>query len=316
MQRQSEEALGLLTNSDEIVASIETHGVEVAALLQEKWTAMTAPPDSTPQVDAPSPPDYLGHLFTLRDGLTASAGSLSQADQTHVHQLAKVIELREDRDDLVTSGYDKLSIMRRTIDDLHGEGRAFVQAGIEGPTSRKANKLLRQIDLAVPRLRAPDLKLKQAKVEGIKVNPVAMADDLETLAGKLRTAQNEFRRARRVVQASSRKKNQQIKDHRRNIVWTARTVEGYYRLAGEDELADRLRPIVRRVSRPQPSEPPAASPLPEETSPEAPDDGLPDDGLPDDGLPDEPPPEESEDEEGSASEPSGTLRTAPSTPDV
>ena len=169
--------------------------------------------------------------------------------------------------------------------------------------------------MAVPRLRQPDLKLRQTKVEGITVNPEAMADDLENLGGKLRTAQKEFRRQRRVVQATRRKKNQWIQDHHRhNIVWTARTVEGYYRLAGEDELADRLRPIIRRVSRPQPPEPPA-SPIPEETSPESPtpDDGTPDDGLPNDGNPDEPPPEEAEDE-GSPSESFVETRTASSTP--
>jgi hypothetical protein len=170
--------------------------------------------------------------------------------------------------------------------------------------------------MAVPRLRQPDLKLRQTKVEGITVNPEAMADDLENLGGKLRTAQKEFRRQRRVVQATRRKKNQWIQDHRHNIVWTARTVEGYYRLAGEDELADRLRPIIRRVSRPQPPEPPPASPIPEETSPESPtpDAGTPDDGLPNDGNPDEPPPEEAEGDEGSPSESFVETRTVSSTP--
>ncbi len=42
MQRQSEQALDLLTTSDEIVSSIETHGVEVAAILEERWKAMPA----------------------------------------------------------------------------------------------------------------------------------------------------------------------------------------------------------------------------------------------------------------------------------
>ncbi len=41
-------------------------------------------------------------------------------------------------------------------------------------------------------------------------------------------------------------KNRMLEEHKDTFLWTARTLEGYYRLAGEDELADRIRPSSRR----------------------------------------------------------------------
>jgi len=289
MQRLSQEAFDQLATSEEIVTSIETHGVEVAAILQEKWTTRPASPDSTLQADAPNPPDYLGQLFALKDELNTSATALTEADQLHVHQLARLIELREDREAVRKRASDKFSIARRTLDELlGGEGKAFVLAGFEGPTARTPKKLLRQIDLAVPRLYTPNGKLAQHKVAGITVDTTEMASDLEEVAGELRVAQTEFRRMRRVVQASRKEKNRRLEEHRTNNLWTARIVEGYYQLAGETELAERLRPITNRTSRPAPPTPPEESPVPEET---APDNGTPD-SAPDEPTPDETQPEE------------------------
>ena len=289
MERQSQEALDQMTTSDEIVTSIETHGVEVAATLTEKWMAVHAPPGSTPQADAPNPPDYLGQLFALRDGLNASKSSLGQADQTHVYQLARLIQLRDDRAGLTDSLYTQFSTARRTIDELHGEGKAFLMAAIQGPTARTTKKLLRQVEVSLPQLHDPSLKQTEPKVEGITVDPPAMARGLDNLAGELRTTQAEFQRMRRVVQASRKEKVRRLEEHRSTTVWTARIVEGYYQLAGETELAERLRPAVSRAGRPPAKRPTEGSPAPEEA---APDNGTPDDSAPVEPIGDGLPPEE------------------------
>ena len=294
MQRQSREAFGLLTISDEIVSSIEIHGAEVATRLEEKWTAKAAPPDSTtPQLEAATPPDYLGNLLDLRDGLNTSATSLNDADRVHVHELGKVIELREERDDLTESVYQTFSTMRRVIDDLHGEGKAFVLAAFEGPTGRTAKKLVRQVDLALPRLKSPNVKLIQGAIAGVTVDTAAMAAGLETMTDKLRVKQAEFERSRRVAQASRKEKQRRMDEHRTTTVWTARIVEGYYQLAGETELAERLRPATSSPGRPPGTNPPATGPddtTPEETAPAEP--------APDVPAPAEPFPDEPEDDTG------------------
>lgn len=259
MQRQSVEALDQLTRSDEIVASIETHGTEVAARLDERWPVLSVPTEPTLQATATSPPDFLGQLFTIRDGLVVSATSLSKSDQRHVHQLAKLIRVREEREELKNDVAGTFTVTRRTIEELHGPNKAFVLAGFESPTARTTKKLLRQTDLALPRLRDADLEEAEPKVAGVKVDSNAMADALEKKVARLRPKQAEFERLRREVQASRKEKSRRLEEHRHNVTWSARIVEGYYQLAGEKELADRLRPIVRRAGRPTqptPTEPP------------------------------------------------------------
>lgn len=248
MQRLSQEALALLTTSDEIITSIETHGPAVATILEEKWRARRAPRGSG--TDTPSPPDYLGHMLALRDGLVDSATWLSQADHTHVHQLASLAEAREERAGIFEVTYDKFSSARRTLDGLHGEGKAFMAAAIRGPTARTPKRLLRQIDVALPLLLELGQKPPKIRIEGVEVDPAAMAADVQSVAKKLRKAQAAFRRMLRVIQASRKEKARRMKEHQTNTIWTARIVEGYYRLAGEKELAARLRPAARRAGRP------------------------------------------------------------------
>jgi hypothetical protein len=61
-------------------------------------------------------------------------------------------------------------------------------------------------------------------------------------------------------------------EHKERQLWTARIVEGYYRLAGETELADRLRPATVQPGRPSGPATPGDSP------------GEPDAGAPDEGT--------------------------------
>jgi hypothetical protein len=282
MERQSVQALDLLTTSDEIISSIETHGVDVAAKLEEQWQAMITL-SSTPQVDGPEPPNFLGHLFALKDGLAVSATGVNEADQRHVHGLANLIQLRDERNNLTEDAYGKFSTMRRAIDELQGPGKAFVLAGIEGPTSRKTPKLLRQMDLAVPRLFEANPQFAPSSpegaepvpdsgVEGINVDPKAMGQQLQGIRDRLRQKHREFRRMIRKVQASRKEKNRRLLEHKERQLWTARIVEGYYRLAGETELADRLRPATVQQGRPSRPATPGDSP------------GEPDAGVPDEGT--------------------------------
>ena len=238
MQRQSEEALGLIEISDEINASIETHGVGVAKLLEEQWAPNPTPGTSNPEEDGPGSPNFLGNLFALKDGLAASAGDLKRDDQHHVHQLAGLMQVRQERQELTKEAREQYTAMRRSTEELYGAGQAFVLFGIEGPSSRKPNKLQRQMELSIPRLQDPNLELPPAKVPGIEVDPVAMARGLQALVDRMSAVQAEFRRRRRIVQETRKEKNRRLDDHRKRTVRTGRIVEGYYQLAGEEELAE------------------------------------------------------------------------------
>ncbi len=246
MQKQSEAALDLLMISDEIIMSVGTHGLAVAARLQEQRRPIAA----VWHLDGQEAPDVLANLFMLRDSLADTGEHLSEVDQRHVLQLAEFYRRRDASEKLVKSVAAKLSTTRRTLDELFGAKSAFVLAGIQSPTARKPKKLLRQADVALDRLLGGEVELPRYPVGGISVDPLEVARDLRTEVERLREALAERRRALRVAQATRKEKNRAVVRHKSNIRWTGQILEGYYQLAGETELAERLRPVIKRLTRP------------------------------------------------------------------
>ena len=245
MQRLSQIALGLLMISEEVVASIATHAKDVAAQIVELWTALGQTPG-----EGESPPDVEGNLTALGGALAASEKRVAEADRRHVRQLAVTMGLRQQIRDVNPRIYRKFSKIRRVMDELHGEGRAFVLASIEGPTAETPRRLLRQCQLALVQLLDPEIELPSHELDGITVDPRAMALGLQADVDLRQTLLADLRRERRLLQKTRKEKNRANEHHRYTLLWTSRIVEGYYMLAGEVELAERLRPATRRKSRP------------------------------------------------------------------
>lgn len=265
MQRQSEEVLDLMTTTDEVVTSIETHGVTVAARLDEPRTLAT-----TREAAGGGGPNFGANMFYMKDTLTASAQKMADADQRHVHQLADLIRLRQERQGLQQDVYDHMTTLRTTLDTLFGPGQAFVLAGVEGPTARKAKKLVRQANLAISRLEQAGPELPPIRIGGILLDLKALAAALRAKVERLSAVLAAQQRALRVAQETRKEKNRAKDSHERLLLWSARTLEGYYQLAGEQELAERIRPATRRLGRPVSPETPDT---PGEDTPDGPQDG-------------------------------------------
>ncbi len=98
--------------------------------------------------------------------------------------------------------------------------------------------------MAIARFEQPDLEFPASELEGFTVDPEGAARGLKTKVTRLRGVVDEQRRLNREVQESRKVKNRKLEEHKDTFLWTARTLEGFYRLAGEDELADRIRPSL------------------------------------------------------------------------
>ncbi|MEM7357130.1 MAG: hypothetical protein AAF657_40320 [Acidobacteriota bacterium] len=244
MQRQSQLILARLRSAEDVEASVTLNGSDIGQRLDDRF----APNVAVTEVEA-SRPAFRDILFTLRDELVASRQRLSSIDNDHVENLRHFLEKRARRDEVLNQVYGQLSVSRRTIEDLFETENAFILAGIEGPTARETEKLLKQVDLAIDRLKSPDLVLPEPKVKGIQVDPASLVEDLESEAARLRAVNRELRKARRAVQRSRKIKNAAIEEHDRTFLWLARTLEGYYQLADEAELAKQIRPSTRRPGR-------------------------------------------------------------------
>ncbi len=244
-QRQSGMVLQQLESAMEIESSVDTHGVPIVA---RKLDVIHAPRHLTLE-EGQTPPDFQGTMFALKHELADSRQSLAAADNQHVEKLRKIVKLRRERDKLIPALYGHFAATRQTVEQLFGKGNSFEVAGIDGPTAQKPKKLLRQTGFLTEHLENPELELPAVEIEGFEIHPERVARGLKAKSGRLEEVFGALRVLRREAQESRKVKVQKLKEHQRTFLWTARTLEGFYRLAGEDELADLIRPSIRQAGR-------------------------------------------------------------------
>lgn len=152
--------------------------------------------------------------------------------------------------------------------------------GVTGPTPRQPVALVSQIRETVEFLRSPKVATPTIELDGVQIDLTTVGTDLGSAADRLDTVLTNLAQARKNAQTSRVAKNKAIERYDREFLWIARTLEGYFRLAGMDELAERIRPSARRAGRraadAEPSgqapsgEPAAGEPASEEPASETP----------------------------------------------
>ncbi len=211
-------------------------------------------------------------MFDHMDGELAKIhAALVEAEDRHVRQLARISQLRRRRDRGVTETYDKQKAARGILAHLYGKERDFELAAVSGKTPASSKMLAEQVDQTVKFLREPEGDEPKRKVAGVKVDFETMADDLEGGHTQLIEVRVELLRANKVADGTRRVTAQAIREFDLVFLWIARSLEGVFRLAGEEELANRIRTSARRVTRRQAEqeEEEAASPEPSSDGPVA-----------------------------------------------
>ena len=248
---QSDRIVDLVESAIRVESEIETHTEEVAARLEEDFEPIT-----TGLAEGQAKPDFRATLTALKDRLRHSREQLSSAETRQIDLVKQAIELRGERQELSSSLYDDFSSMRRTVEELYrGRGKdpgrvsAFVVAGIQGPTAQGPAKLVRQVDLAVEHLRKPGLEFPPPRFGGAELKPRLLAQALAPRARRLHQVLDGLRGVGSEMNASRKARNRAIESHKATLLWVARAAEAYFQLAGEHELAERIRPSARRPGR-------------------------------------------------------------------
>ncbi len=200
--------------------------------------------------------------------LTNVESQLVQAEDQHVRQLVKISRLRRGRDQGASDVYDKQTAARGILAHLYGKDRDFEVAAVSGKTPQSSRSLAEQVDQTVKLLRDPEGDEPSQKVAGVGVDFGAMADDLENGQKQLIEVRAELVQATKEADGTRQSTARVIKEFDRVFFWIARSLEGLFRLAGEEALADRIRTSARRVSRRrEQEEEKAESPEPSPDSP-------------------------------------------------
>jgi hypothetical protein len=214
------------------------------------------------------------HLQHLLDDLDGKEQAMVVAENDHVSKQIQVFRSMKQRDELAEAMTTKMVAARQTLGGLYGPEAGFELASVSGRTPRRTERLLEQLGQTVNLLRQPAVEAPSAAVNGIDVNFALVADDLDTGMTQLRGVRDQYDRHRKESEGTLEAKKAAIEEFDRTFLWVARTVEGLFHLAGQPELAARIRSTTRRPPRPS-EEAAAEDPAPEEPQSDGPQPGEP-----------------------------------------
>lgn len=242
---RSQETHYLLQSAKEIRVAIGTDGERIGGQLNREY-----PP---PVIDGEPLFDYSKHFGLLGHQLDTAVEETIVAEDQHMNQTIRVSRLKSERDETAASSYGKLVTAREGLETLYQDG-GFELTFTSGETPRVPSRLVGQLQQTVKLLENPVVDLRPVKVGGFTVDLGGVAADLESERVALEDAIDILDEGRKRAVGTLLAKRRAIGRLRGTILWTGRSAEGLFHLAGEDELAQRVRSSTRRPLRPSEEE--------------------------------------------------------------
>ena len=262
---RSEGVYGRLYSGGAVMTAVETDGDEVARLLEERYGSAspptlprerTSPQHATNMEELAAAISYrrvLDHLFG--DLRTVHTG-LASAEDEHQSKLMLLEELAHQRAGIHEKLQDRFFKVRHTLEALYSEQqkkgrwrRGFVLASVLGATPRNPRRFLEQVEQTEMFLRDPAVDPPPHDLNGLRVDFVELANDLKPLREELGAVLDAIDRVRKEAQAALVAKKEAIEEFDRIFGWVTRAFESYFHLAGLHDLAELIRPSVRRKGR-------------------------------------------------------------------
>ncbi len=179
----------------------------------------------------------VGHL----DGeLLTVERRLAEAEDAYGLAQLQPPALRRQRDQQVFELYEYYDSIRRLLAAVFSRRYG---TGIADPVPRAAQPLIRHVRLTSSLLRS--LKRDSPALAGVELDPGALAGELEPRADRLEAVCEALEDAGVAVGLDRESADQALAEAGRVVSWVARSLEGLYRLAGLDELADRIQASAR-----------------------------------------------------------------------
>ena len=233
----------------DLAATLAAQGGTAAAGLADELRRVLEPGESLPDLR------FLIELLERR--LRLAHQELDSADEQRFFEEMRISVTRHEaataRDEL----YAETVKVRKELVDLCGSKRARLQFGLSERTPRGATDLAFEARRIVDRLSCPNLKLPEAELPGLALDPTALADSLRPALEDLERLLKEIAGRRVAVIDGIAECRHALESCDATYLHVARTAEAIFVLAGQDELARRLRPKERRERSPMATEIPA-----------------------------------------------------------
>ena len=239
----TQKTLKYLEETEFLATSIRTQKPTVNSELGDMYA------EAFPEGGGPPQPDWDGLQDANLALLERSAQKLRQAESDHRRDQLRLDQLRRDRKEQVGGLKAGHRALRTSFAGTYGvESQPLV--GLEAAPARNYPAFRGQVKVASTRMRDPEL-VEQLPPPLHGQKPI----DLESLATAQDGGIEQLDRTTLAIKAMQKQADESVlakrraqRRHRRVYVNVARIQEGLYRLAGLDELADRIR-VTEPASR-------------------------------------------------------------------
>ena len=204
-------------------------------------------------------PGFFPVISSLARRLQASLHQLVEVDETVYSANVRFGKLRDEREALFARLARLIARLRLTLINQFVAPR-LDDLGLENETARSPIPLLRQADrIGQVFVGEGVAKLLGESIFEQPVGAASQAAELAPVAEALRRILEEVDDARRQLDEGVVAKEERMKDHDQVFLRTARSFEDFCRLAGEQKLAERVRPSKDRPGQTE-EEPPEDDP--------------------------------------------------------
>ena len=201
---------------------------------------------SPPAATGPGP--FWLHLLQIVTVLEHARAKLVAAVRRHAAQLARDRELCALRDRLCQELSGLILGLRNTclglylIDDPE-------PLGFPKKIGRAPADLLEQSDRLEEHFGNPDVEMPETRFEKVEIEPTDLVEQVSAKSAELRQAVTAVEAQRQVTEETLRDLSREVAELDGVFSWGARAAESVFALAGERELAARVKPSPTRPGR-------------------------------------------------------------------
>ncbi len=184
---------------------------------------------------------YARRLQAFRDEMVAT-------DAAHLKRRAELADLQLASEPPTGKLKGSILSLRSTCEGLLGK-ESLRSLGLDFNLAQDPPGVLRQGEIIRERLLSAGSELHPARWLRSPLASNELADELDADVAGVRQAVQRLVEQRKLVDTAKVRKDQALEEFDRQFIPIARVLEATFRVAGETELADRIRPTVRQLGR-------------------------------------------------------------------